>query len=55
VIRVYDDAGNVIEAHEGKGRIKAPYAAVFRPRHLRMIRSTCIKIVKGVNHASENK
>jgi len=55
MIRVYDDAGNLIEAHERKGRIKAPCAAVFRPRHLRMVRSTCIKIVKGVNHASENR
>jgi hypothetical protein len=55
MIRVYDDAGNVIEAHEQQGRIKAPCAAVFRPRHLRMVRSTCIKIVKGVNHASENR
>src|SRR5262249_53446376 len=25
-----------------------------RPRHLRMVRSTCIKIVKGVSNASEN-
>ena len=55
VIRVYDAAGNVIEAHERKGRIKAPSAAVFRPRHLRIVRSTCIKIVKGVSHASENR
>ena len=55
VIRVHNASGNVIETHEDAGDFKLPCAAVFHPRHLRMVRSTCIKIVKGVNHASENR